>query len=445
MRFRFPAPTAATAALLFGAVALSGCELAREVVAVVEDGVTQPIPAAMSDVPMPCEDGTAGAFACSNVDMVSRIPVDGFPGSSRGNDIWGWTDPATGTEYALVGLDDGTGFVRLADPETPENLGKLPTTTEASTWRDIKTYADHAYIGSEAPGHGVQVFDLTRLRGLSADPDRVLDADALYTGVGSSHNVVIDPESGFLYAVGAVSVGDTLPAACDAKGFHAIDIREPQNPTFAACFSDAAQETGPRTPGYTHDAQCLVYDGPDADYRGRQVCLAANEDVLTIFDVEDKSDVKLVSIAAYPGEAYSHQVWLSDDQRYAFLNDELDEMNGNVATQRTLVFDLEDLDNPEFDFAWDSGLPVIDHNLYVKEGYMYQSNYQSGLRIVDVTGVAEGELREAAFFDTFPQGQKVGFGGQWSNYPYFPSGLVVANDSKNGLFVLRPTLDRLGS
>ncbi len=69
----------------------------------------------------------------------------------------------------------------------------------------------------------------------------------------------------------------------------------------------------------------------------------------------------------------------------------------------------------------------------------------SGLRIVDISRVAEGVLSEAAFFDTFPQGQKVGFGGQWSNYPYYKSGLVVANDGKNGFFVLRPNLTRLGS
>ena len=428
---------------------LPGCDLTRavvqEVITTIEDGATTPVPAEMTAQPYDCTDGRASAFDCGNVDMVSRVAVEVFPGSSRGNDIWGWTDAQTGIEYALVGLDDGTGFVRLADPENPEVLGKLPTTTVATTWRDIKTYRDHAYIGSEATDHGVQVFDLTRLRTLDADPTRVIEYDALYEGVGSSHNVVIDEESGFLYAVGAVSVGASLPAACDAKGFHAIDIRQPKNPTFAGCFSDVAIETGPRTPGYTHDAQCLVYAGPDADYRGQQVCLAANEDVLTIFDVEDKMNAEIVSVAEYPGDAYSHQVWLSDDQRWAFLNDELDEMNGNVATQRTLVFDLEDLDNPEFAFAWDSGLPVIDHNLYIKDGYMYQSNYMSGLRIIDIRDVANGELSEVAYFDTFPQGQKVGFGGQWSNFPYFESGLVIANDSKNGLFVLRPNLTRLGS
>ena len=168
----------------------------------------------------------------------------------------------------------------------------------------------------------------------------------------------------------------------------------------------------PRTgPGYTHDAQCLVYRGPDADYNGRQLCFGANEDVLTIFDVEDKSDVKIISMANYPGHAYSHQGWLTEDQRYFLLDDELDEISGNTPTQRTLVFDLEDLDNPEFDFAWDSGIPVIDHNQYILGDYSYQSNYKAGLRIIDVSGVGAGEMEEVAFFDTFPQGEDVDSAG----------------------------------
>ena len=398
-----------------------------------------PVMASVADM-AECEDGMAGDYACSNVDLVSHISVEEM-GSNRGNDIWGWTDPQGGAEYALVGMDDGTVFVNIADPASPMNLGKLPTTTDPSTWRDIKTYQNHAFIVSEAGGHGMQVFDLTRLRGLSADPSRTFEPDALYDGVGSSHNIVIDDVSGFAYMVGSrPSTG--YPAECASKGFHAVDIRTPKSPEFVTCFSDAEFEQRVRsTAGYTHDAQCLVYDGPDADYNGRQMCFASNEDVLTIFDVEDKEDIKMVAMAQYPGSTYSHQGWLTQDQRYFLLNDELDEMQGGYATQRTLVFDLEDLDSPEFAFEWDSGLTVIDHNLYMKGDYSFQSNYRAGLRIVDVSRVGEGVMSEAAFFDTYPQSEDIGFGGQWSNYPYFPSGIVVANDSNNGLFVLRPNLD----
>ena len=430
--------------LLVLALALSGCEVLQQVVAEAENALEPPIPTAVGAAPEACENGQAGIFDCNRVDLVSRVSLETL-GSGSGNDIWGWTDPQTGTEYAVVGLNDGTAFVSLANPEAPAVLGKLRTHTQSSNWRDVKVYRDHAFVVSEAAGHGMQVFDLTRLRGLSADPARTFTSDAHYAGVGSAHNVVLNEDTGYAYIVGSVpSAG--LPAACASKGLHAVDVRRPQEPRFSTCFSDAAQDAAPRSnPGYTHDAQCVVYRGPDADYRGREVCFAANEDVLTIFDVEDKRDVRLVSIAQYPGHAYSHQGWLTEDGRYFLLNDELDEYQGGYSTQRTLVFDLVDLDAPEFAFEWDSGLTVIDHNLYVRGGYVYQSNYRAGLRILDISRIGEGEMREVAYFDTFPQGQDVEFNGQWSNYPYFKSGLVIANDKKNGLFVLRPRLSPLAS
>lgn len=429
--------------LAFASVS-SGCDTLQQVLAEVQEGLEPPVPTTPSLGTTECTDGTAGAYDCDRVDLVSRISVAEF-GAGRGNDIWGWTDGRTGIEYALVGLDDGTAFVSLADPESPSVLGKLPTHTSSSTWRDIKTYRDHAFIVSEASGHGMQVFDLTRLRGLSEDASRVFGADARYSGVGSAHNVVVNEDTGFAYIVGS-SPEAGLPAECASKGLHAVDIRSPKRPRFSTCFSDAARDVAPRSaPGYTHDAQCVVYDGPDRDYRGRELCFAANEDVLTIFDVEDKRDVEIVSMAQYPGHAYSHQGWLTEDHRFFLLDDELDEMNGITPTQRTLVFDLADLDNPDFAYSWDSGLPVIDHNQYIHRGYSYQSNYRAGLRIIDVSRVASGDLTEVAYFDTYPQGENVAFGGQWSNYPFFSSGLVIANDSKNGLFVLRPRLSPFSS
>ncbi len=393
----------------------------------------------------PCVDGLAslpgaGSFPCSGVALAGHLPRSAFSvgasGESDHNDVWGWTDPVTGTEYALVGTANGTGFVDLSVPTRPRLVGKLPTATTPIPWRDVKVYRDHAFIVSEARNHGVQVFDLTRLRGLTGPPT-TFTADARYTGLGSAHNVVINEETGFAYAVGSAP-GPEMPAACGARGFHAINIQDPQNPTFAGCFSDAAQDAASRYPGYTHDAQCVVYRGPDADYTGREVCFGANEDVVTAFDVTDKQDVLLISQAAYPRSAYTHQGWLTEDHRYLLTNDELDERNGLVPSQRTVVLDYQDLDNPEIAMVYDSGLSTIDHNLYVRGRYAFESNYESGLRVLDVSGVAGGALSEVAFFDTYPTSTAATFNGQWSNYPYFESGLVVANDISNGLFVLRP-------
>ena len=390
---------------------------------------------------MPMDDGTM-AFDCSNVDLVSFIPLSEFDADQL-NDIWGWEDPETGREYALVGLANGTEFVDITDPTNPVMLGKLPTHTVSTVWRDIKVYRDHAFIVSEARDHGMQVFDLSRLRGLTSDQGE-FEHDAHYDMVTNVHNIVINEDSGFAYAVGSGSRGDDLPAECGAPGFHVINIQDPLNPTFAGCFSDASKDTSPvSAPGYTHDAQCIMYDGPDTDYTGREICVGSNEDVVTFFDVTDKSDVRIISMAEYPLDAYTHQQWFTEDRRFIMANDELDEQSGYVSTQRTLIFNVEDLDAPEFVAAWDSGITTIDHNLYVLGDKTYMSNYQSGLRIVDHSDIANGNLTEVAFFDTYPQGTEVGFAGQWSNYPYFESGIVVASDSDNGLFVLRPRLDRV--
>jgi len=438
-----------------GAFALAflaaGCSTASQIADDVGDTIDDIVDAVDGPYEMaPCTGGQAtlpadapgasvGPFECSNVDLLAYVPLSEF-NADEANDIWGWTDPQTGKEYALVGLTNGTEFVDVSNPMQPVLLGKLPTQTVATVWRDIKVYQNHAFIVSEARNHGMQVFDLTHLRGLSGDASRTFEADAHYDGVTNVHNIVINEDSGFAYAVGAGSKSG-LPAECGAPGFHVINIQDPMNPTFAGCFSDASKDTGPVVaPGYTHDAQCINYDGPDPDYRGREICVGSNEDVVTFFDVSDKSRVRIISMAEYPSDAYTHQNWFTEDRRFVLANDELDEQNGFVATQRTMIFNVEDLDSPEFVGVYDSGLTTIDHNLYIHGNRAYESNYQSGLRILDLSGIASGTLREVGYFDTYPQSTEIGFAGQWSNYPYFESGIVVANDSNNGLFVLRPRL-----
>ena len=143
----------------------------------------------------PCVNGTAGDYSCNGYDLQSFIPFSTFNAES-GNDSWGWTDPQDGTEYALMGLNNGTVFIDISDPINPIYLGKLPTHTTSTTWRDVKVYNNHAFIVSEAGGHGMQVFDLTRLRNVSNAPETFTE-DAHYNGFGSSHNIVINEETGF--------------------------------------------------------------------------------------------------------------------------------------------------------------------------------------------------------------------------------------------------------
>lgn len=381
-----------------------------------------------------CSGGAAAGFPCGNVDLLAFLPVQAI-GGARGvelNDIWGWTDPETGREYALVGRYDGTSFVDVSDPSAPVYVGQLPkpATSPGSTWRDIKVYRDHAYIVADNAGeHGVQVFDLTRLRN-PVNPPVTFTEDAHYDRIHSAHNIAINTETGYAYTVGNGDGGETC-----GGGLHMIDIREPDNPTFAGCFSDPS--TGRQKTGYTHDAQCVVYRGPDEDYQGREICFGANETALSIADVTDKQNPVPVAMAEYPNVGYTHQAWLTEDHRYLLLDDEMDELNGLVDHTRTLIWDVSDLDDPVLAEEYLNPNSVsIDHNQYVVGDKVYQSNYVAGLRILDISNIENPQ--EVGFFDTVPYGSDgPRFDGSWSNYPFFESGVIVVTSGDEGLFLLR--------
>ena len=115
--------------------------------------------------------------------------------------------------------------------------------------------------------------------------------------------------------------------------------------------------------GYTHDAQCVTYRGPDEEHQGKQICLGSNETAFSIADVTDPSNTVALSLASYPNVAYTHQGWLTEDQRYFYQGDELDEGEGRKT--RTLIWDVSDLDDPQLVKEFYGTHESTDHNMYV--------------------------------------------------------------------------------
>ena len=366
--------------------------------------------------PEDCIAGDAGPFPCSNIDL-ARLVSTATLGGSAGNDVWGWTDPLDNAEYALMGVNNGTAFVDVTDPTNPTVIGRLPTQTSSSAWRDIKVYMNHAYVVADSAGaHGMQVFDLTRLR--TGGTEQTFAADVVYGDFGSAHNVAIDESSGFAYVVGS----DTC-----SGGLHMVNIRQPLNPMFAGCHSV----------GDTHDAQCVAYVGPDPDYTGAEICFNANEDSVAIVDVTIKSSPNTLAVLTYPNLGYVHQAWLDDTQQYLVVNDEFDEERFGLQTG-TIVIDVTDLDAPSYLYTHRHATVSTDHNLYVSGNRVFEANYTSGLRILEFTSLATDTFTEVGFFDTYPENNSVGTEGAWSVYPFFPSGTIVVSDIVRGLFVLSP-------
>ncbi|WP_121906569.1 choice-of-anchor B family protein [Ulvibacter antarcticus] len=373
----------------------------------------------------PCVNNMAGPYPCSGYDLLSFIPFTDL-GGTNSNDSWGWTDPGDGTEYALVGLDNGVAFIDISDPINPVYIGNLPTHTGTTIWRDIKTYNNFAFIVSEAFGHGMQVFDLTRL-GTAINLPVTFTEDAHYDGFGSAHNVVINEDAGYAYAVGS----DTY-----LGGPHFVNIQDPLNPVAAGGY-----DLG----DYSHDGQVVTYNGPDTDYTGREIYVGSNEDEIVIVDVTDKANPQEISTIGYNNTVYTHQGWFTDDQVYFFLGDEIDEIQFGFNT-RTLVFDFTDLDNPQLSFEHLGETEATDHNGYIKGDTFYLANYTAGVRMIDISDIDNGNMTEIGYFDVYPTNNVAGYNGAWNIYPYFDSGNLLVTSLQYsdpnydaGFYLIRPS------
>ncbi len=389
---------------------LSGCST---------NEITLPEPQPSPIIPLEaCTDGFAGIYPCSGYDLLAHIPLGdlGDTGIS-GNDCWGWTDPTNQKEYALMGLSSGTAFIDISDPLHPVITGFLPTATTNSIWRDVKVYNNHAFIVSEASNHGMQVFDLTRLRAVASPPE-TFTADAHYTEFGNAHNIIINESEAYAYAVGTTTYNG---------GAHFIDISDPLNPVAAGGYAAG---------NYSHDAQVVTYNGPDTDYTGKEILIGSNQNEIVLVDITDKANPVQISTVDYNNIAYTHQGWFTEDMRYFIVGDELDERNFGNQT-RALVFDFIDLDNPVYHMDYLGPSAAIDHNGYVKGNTYFQANYTGGVRMIDVENIVSHAMTEVGFFDTYPANNNTSFDGVWNVYPYFESENIIISDINTGFYIIR--------
>ncbi|KAF2018535.1 hypothetical protein BU24DRAFT_385184 [Aaosphaeria arxii CBS 175.79] len=413
-----------------------------------------------------CENGFAAAipgdfnntFRCNNIDLYHFLShADLGSEAGQGSSSWGWTSKE-GREFVAIGQFDGTAFAEITSEGKLSYIGRLPQYDPVgSRWREIRVVRDFAIIGSEAINSGVQIFDMKKLLDLDPDTPTIFSQDDL-TGfwnelpVGRTHNIVVNEELNYAIAVGSVGGNETIRVRGDLPcrgGLIYINITDPSNPYSPGC---AAGD------GYVHDAQCLVYRGPDTRYRGRDICYGYNEDTLTIYDVSDKvgNTTNIISITSYPGAEYVHQGVVNDEenQEYIFLDDEFDERDAKVGPMTkglptTHIFDIRDLENPHYTGNFAGKRRSIDHNQYMIDGHLYQSNYGNGLTVYDARSVTEdpsgGKICEAGFFDIYPEddenegGGTVAFLGSWSSYAYFKSGFIFVHTIERGSFVVKMT------
>lgn len=373
---------------------------------------------AQAEGPAKCVHGKAGAYPCKDIDLMSHVTFSSTEGGGVA-DVWGWADPETGKEYAILGGSGGVRFLDVTDPAAPVFLGRMASKPDgALIWQEIEILNDHAYVVCDLSPCGLQIFDLTRLRGVESAlpvwrPDVVLP-------IGAFHSIASNPETNHIFLNGTgVAVGYPL----------IFDVTQPLAPVPVGAMTDD---------GYTHDSLCPTYKGVDKRFKGDEICFNFNEDSVTIYDVTaNPHQPEQLARATYDTAAYTHSGALTKDQSYLISTDEEDEVQ-NLTPSTLYIWDVRKLDKPKLIGKWVGKSLSIDHNVYSEQDALYHANYVNGFRILDLANAAKGKLKEVAWFDTMPAVDTADFDGVWAAYPYLPSGNVLVGDMNGGLFVVRP-------
>ena len=312
---------------------------------------------------------------------------------SEGSDIWGWVD-SNGNEFALVGLNDGFSVVDVTNPMNLNEMFYIPDLN--STWRDIKTWGNYAYVTTEADA-GLLIVDLSDMSGNTYwHKTNFTNPNGQSTEFTAAHNIYID-ENGIAYIFGASSNSGS-------------------NPSNGAIFLDVAAD--PINPYYLGEwDQNYIHDGMvrgDTMYAG---CIYAGE--LFIVDVSNKSNPQTLGSKSTPSN-FTHNAWVSDDGDYVFTTDEV---NGAFLGS----YDITDLNNiQEVDrIQSNPGSNSAPHNTHVDGNFLITSYYQDGTTVHDITHPYN--IIQVAYYDSY-SGSGAGFNGCWGTYPFLPSGNIISSD-----------------
>lgn len=457
-----------------------------------------------------------GPFPTNNVTLLDqKTPRQlGLIDMPVMSDVWGWTDPESGEEYIIATADavhgpfpikgedqvssvynpvGGVVFARLtfAGQIIPLGVWRHPGISKLDHG-DVQVFGNHVYVSGETAGFGLVIFDMRKLRNLPpclspmdcADPllnaienfavvkNYLNDQSGRPVSISDSHNLTIDPESGFLVIHAANTEKDDIQGKIRARSTKIFKISR-ENPIEPTLIIDLNK--------FSHDGLIVRYWGPDSHHQGKILLFLANgykheffeanltevlnnpKNGISIFQLTE-SDGETINVkklsrqVTYENDCFGHQLSLSEDHRYVFLNDEVEFIIAEPSRQ--IVFDISSIKKPVEIFQCFYSEESVSHDSYVLGNYLYSGNYTSGLRVVEITSVegnmcVDGKLNEVAYIDTEPRLNVFSdqltfditaditlktyaqFAGIWGNFPYFRSGAIILSDSLNGLFSIR--------
>ncbi|MCD6065363.1 MAG: hypothetical protein K0S33_189 [Bacteroidetes bacterium] len=348
-----------------------------------------------------------------NINLVGNIAPENtnnwYAQNTKYAGCYGWHNPVDNKEYAILGTTKGNYFIEITDPANPVVRDYLPGRAQNSLWREMKTYQNYAYLVSDDNGNRLQIVDMSYL------PDSVHEV-SIPLIFGTCHTVFV--EGNKLYCGGLKLAGS--PSFTTSMAVY--DLTNPESPVLIRTLNEDYPSIG-----YVHD----MFVKNDTVYA------STGNPGLYIFKFNGNNTFSmLASYSNYLQAGYNHSSYITPDSKTLVFCDEVP--TGLSAK----VLDVSDFGNLTLTDTIVSHPGATAHNPYVTNDYhAIISYYQDGIYIYDISNPATAVL--TGFFDTdFLHGDNDNYGssfayqGCWGAYPYLPSGILLASDMQNGLFML---------
>jgi choice-of-anchor B domain-containing protein len=309
-------------------------------------------------------------------------------------DVAGYAAPG-GTEYAIVGHENGVAIISLANPSNPTLTQNLPGPT--TIWREIDIYQNYAYIVNEE-SDGLRIVNLSNL------PGAVTYKDTVINNMNTGHTLYITGNRLYVYG-----------ADIDGGGVSIFSLADPWRPVHIGFYDTR----------YVHDA-----------YVRNNIAYLSEiyQGFMTMVDLSNPTNPVTLGQISTP-DNFTHNTWLNDAGNICFTTDEVD-------AAWVAAYDITDPSNitevDRYRSSLSNGL-AIPHNVKVLNDFIVTAYYKDGVNIVDCA--RPHNLIETGYYDTNPQNGG-GFDGVWGLDCYLPSGNIIAADMSEGLFVLGPTYVR---
>lgn len=314
-----------------------------------------------------------------------------------------WGIAVNGHEYAVVGGAEHVLFFDITEPSTPQLVGKFKGTVN-TVWREFKSYKNRIYAVSDASTEGLMIFDMSHAE------DTIVQTYWSNEIFNKAHTITLDTTSGRIYLNGGNATG----------GIMVLDVS--QNPDQPVFLAHAQFEGGGLHDSYVRNDTIYASSGNDGYY---------------IYDM--KNPLNPVLLAQISTGGYNHNSWLNSAGTYAYYTEEIPD------GRPVQIIDLQNLALGEIESAGSfldkfsvagGDHTAIPHNVYIKDDILFNSQYEDGLIAYDISNPTQPVL--LARYDTHPENIMYNqYRGNWGNYPWLPSGNIIAADMQNGLYVLK--------